>query len=63
MNQVVKKGLKDIEVPFKSLEVLAIIAGEIVIKSFFGSDMDDVILNGKSLQLETTEVFGELGLL
>ena len=63
MNQVIKKGLKDIEVPFKSLEVLAIIAGEIVIKSFFGSDMDNVILNGKSLQLETTEVFEELGLL
>ena len=63
INLVVKWILKDIEDPFKSFDVLSNLTGLIVIKRFFGSDMDNVILNGKSLQLETTEVFEELGLL
>ena len=60
INEIVKKSLKNIDEPFKSLDVLSNITGLIVLKRFFGSDTEDVILNGKSIQLETSEMIGEL---
>lgn len=60
-NEVVKEFIQKIDFKnFQPLNHLSMITGEVIIRSFFSSDMINTQLNNKLIQVELTDLVSEL---